>query len=253
MPTYNSKWKLINNMWWEVNEIKIQQDIWEDIWVQINNNLLNPIQVRVSDWIRNTTKIINNKLEPIYFKNITNSNYLLELSWDIKITWRALIWLWLIGIIYWNHVTVFNLSWVTFDDPNNVIWTLILLWIIIELIIFISIFYRDISKYKIDKRNEEIQNEKNLLEYKERLKKWVFDERMLIEMQKIQNEKINRNIIQFWFRVCYPIFIWLLWIKYLYLNWNHSQVLEIFDIVDIFILCGVLILFFIFLKFKFKK
>ena len=212
----------------------------------INVNLLPQLPQSIN------VKKIDNPIKVEIIKNPKN-DFLYYESKELAFTWKTLITLWIMWLIYWTYnLKVNSFLWINISDTNNNLPWLIWLIIIIECIVFILIFFRDYFKDFNDKKNilnsnkEEIKNlRKTINELKDNekdRKKWLTD---IIEKIEIQNNEIalqnyQKNIIYYWLKVLYPLSVWIIWAISI---WKE----KIFCIIKLFPIENLLIPLFLFL------
>lgn len=248
------------------NEIKIKQDILEALNVKISNNLENRLNVNIIErpWF-STLTTIKNPVQVEIIKN-PNNDFLFYESKDLSFTWKSLLSIWITWILYWTYnIKISSLFWINIQDSQNHISWIIWIIIIIEIIIFSSLFFRDYLKNKTSEISKIIWNKHSLKNlYKDlKINKNNPSIKDAIENLENENNKIilqsfQKNIIYYWFKIIYPLYIWIIWVLSIWFH-NIRKTLEIIPIhyiftpIIIFILLIIIVnIFSNFNKIKFK-
>lgn len=235
----------------KINPVKIKQEVLESLNVTLKQNPWEQLNVNIWQHILSNIWISNQRWKPFKIQNI-DDNYLFTESIDSKITGKALIGLWVIWILYWNNIEVSRLFWTTFTDENNIIWWVILLSIIIELLLFIFIIYRDLWRYKVKNKEIERKNKAILDNFKKQRKTSEIEQKVIDNIEDIKNQKFHKIFLQLWFKAFYPIIIWIIWFKKILESWNYTSITNIFNSTDLIVFCIIGILFILWVKLKLK-
>lgn len=261
--------------WHKTKNIKIKQGIMESLDVSLKQNVWESLNVNLGNWILTNSSISNNRWEPLNIKIDESNNYLYLASIEARIAWKSLLTLWFIWILYWNWVRISSFFWTNISDTEQFVGWILVISLLIELLLFLIIFYRDLIKYKSRNRKIELQNLTRMKQMYQRSAKILAQseinkierdrwkqEKTDIEIEEIKNniaelknEGIHKNIIIFWFQTFYPLLIWILWLKYLFTDENHFKIIEKFNSYDLTIAIMLWVLFYgsIYVIFKTKK
>jgi hypothetical protein len=233
-------------------EVFITQDYDEKLRVKIEQWHQESINVKIipnteSSWPQNiiidpTSQITANigKTVKVDINSLPNSEwFLFNDSREFRFSSRTLLTLWILWVMYWKYnITISGFLWITIkDDSANLPWFIWLL-IFMELIIFLSIFMRDVRKFWVentlkifdkennlrmlqkDKKNfeNEIKSQGSSIELEKKLENCkrtikVFDN----QLEGLRIEKYNNYLILLWLKISLPFSIWILG---LVLNWE---------------------------------
>jgi hypothetical protein len=251
-----------DDFWNKINPIKIKQDQLEKLKISLHQDPQDSLRVNLWSWILTNSSISNNRWEPLKIKIINEEGYLFKESWEAKISSRALISIWILWILYGNNITISSFFWTKINDSYEMIPWIIFWFIFIELLIFLSFFYRDIKKFQIKKTSEKIWIKNDISKFKKKLKENTDPQKMNEIQQSINrlefiNSEIsiqvfNKNIIYLWFKTIYPLFIWILWLKYLWYS-SFIKFTDLFWIIDVLIFLIISISLMLITKFILKN
>lgn len=210
----------------DTKNIKIEQWFQEKLNINLSQNIGESINVNlIPQWPQSIhVKRIHDPVKVEITKNPKN-DFLYYESKELAFTWKTLLSLWIIWVIYWTYnLKVNSFLWINIIDTNNNLPWLIWIISIIECIIFILIFFRDYFKDFNDKKTifssnkDEINNlKKTIKELKDNggnIEQSLTDhiEKLEIQNNEITLQNYQKNVIYYWLKVIYPLSLGLIWI-----------------------------------------
>lgn len=243
---------IISQNYGESLKINLENDIFNPIDVKLQNNIENPINVNIDP--RSPLSIVSLPKLKVELLNEKKEEYYYNISKELWITSKGLLSLWLIWILYSKfNITIsqfinIKIIW----DKNEILWFLGLI-IISQILILIIYFYRDITKFKIEKTEQDIWNLKDLEEINYRInqmldsnrtttdeiEKVYWDKLEIIQHnQNIQLQIFQKNIVFLILQVSIPLFIGYLAIKSIWISPLYS-ILKNFHFIDLLLLISI--------------
>lgn len=242
--------------------IKIEQWFQETLNVRLSQDIQERLNVNI-DHLRPQSIDVKKIWSPVKVEVIKTpeNDFLYYESKELAFTWKTLLSIWLIWIIYWTYnLKVNSFLWISINDSNNYVPWIIWILIIFECLIFCLIFLRDFFKDWVDKKILIKKNTERIKEHEAELKKEkITDEqrkaiRFSLNELKIENNKITlqnyqKNIIYYGTKIIVPLSVWLMWAVSIWVK-KINEVVNIFPIEYTIIPISLMLILFILDKFK---